>query len=128
MLLELVGADSGTQYGKKRESKMSTGNLWKDREDAIVRSIMSGNNSCGTIQKAMADGKFEEFLREMVFPTLRVCSEEAAFLAKQRDEANSHAQALRFACESVVANMPVDQFPTVKNALKTALPGHPNLQ
>jgi hypothetical protein len=79
-------------------------NIWQDREDAIVRSIMSGNNACGTLQEASVIGKLEEFLRLMIRPTLQVCAGEQADLRKQRDDALAVSEARRRVLAEVAAN------------------------
>jgi hypothetical protein len=78
--------------------------IWQDREDAVVRSIMSGNNACGTLRKALETGKLEEFLRRMVRPTLQVCAGEQADLRQQRDAALQQSEARRQVLADVAAN------------------------
>jgi hypothetical protein len=79
-------------------------NIWRDREDAVVRSIMSGNNACGTLATASAKGELEEFLRLMVRPTLTVCAGEQIELRRQRDAALAQSEARRRILADVAAN------------------------
>jgi len=99
---------------------------WMERENAIVNGIMSGQNACGTLQKATADGTLEEFLRLMVRPTLMVCAEEAAQKDHDVRAASTDAENKRFALEFVVQNLggsvQIDN-PAIVEAIKRALPG-----
>jgi hypothetical protein len=79
-------------------------NIWQDREDAIVRSILSGNNACGTLAKAIADGTLEGFLRGMIRPTLTICADEAWDLRQQRDKALTQSETRRQVLADVAAN------------------------
>ena len=83
---------------------MDTSNIWQDRKNAIVNSIMSGNNACGTLQKALAEGRLNVFIRRMIQPTLRVCAEEAAELRQQRDAALKLSERRRLALANITAN------------------------
>lgn len=104
-------------------------NKWQEREDAIVRSIMSGNNSCGTLAALVANGgqALEDFLRMMVRPTLKVCNEEENQLIREGHALRADNEAKRFALETVVANMAIDN-PTVRDAVAKGIPGHPGLK
>ena len=79
-------------------------NRWREREEAIVRSIMSGNNACGTLEKAMRTEQLEMFLRRMVQPTLQVCAQEQDDLRQQRDAALAQSEERRQVLADVAAN------------------------
>ena len=101
-------------------------NRWQEREDAIVRSILSGNNACGTLDKALQTGALEDFLRGMIRPTLHVCAAEYGEMVKERNELSADNEAKRFALEFVVSNLGgavTISEPAVLNAIRKALPG-----
>jgi hypothetical protein len=79
-------------------------NRWQEREDAAVRSIMSGNNACGTLKKALESGQLEDYLRRMLRPTLQVCAGEQEELREQRDAALAQSEARRQVLADVAAN------------------------
>jgi hypothetical protein len=85
-------------------NNQNNNNRWEEREDAIVRSILSGNNACGTLAKAQAGGTLEDFLRGMIRPTLQVCAGEQADLRQQRDEALAQSEGRRQVLAEVAAN------------------------
>ena len=84
--------------------------MWKEREDAIIRSIMSGNNSCGNllqyVQEAMAGDptKLMCFLQQSVRGTLKVCADEADQLRIDRDMISRSDEAKRQALEYIASN------------------------
>ena len=78
--------------------------IWRDREDAAVRGIMSGNNACGTLNKALQTGTLEDFLRRMIRPTLQVCAQEQDDLRQQRDAALTQSESRRQVLADVAAN------------------------
>jgi hypothetical protein len=80
-------------------------NIWQEREDAVVRNVMSGNNACGTLRKALESGKLEDFLRTAVRPALLICAGEQAELRKQRDDALAASEARRQILAEVAANV-----------------------
>ena len=102
-------------------------NRWKEREDAIVNSIMSGHNACGTLKQALGNvQQLDKFLRGMVQPTLQVCAAEYGEMVKERNELSADNEAKRFALEFVVSNLGgavTISEPTVLNAIRKALPG-----
>lgn len=77
--------------------------IWMDRENAIVNSIMSGDNSCGTLQKLVAAGgkPLEDFLRCGIRATLKVCAEEAAQLRADREAVSRADEQKRQALEYI---------------------------
>lgn len=103
-------------------------NKWQEREDAIARSIMSGQNACGTLAALVAEGgkALEDFIRNMVRPTLLVCNQEENRLIEENHALRADNEAKRFALESVVANTVLDN-PSVLDAVRKGLPGHPSL-
>ena len=76
----------------------------QEREDAIVRSIKSGDNACGTLQTALTRGQLEPFLRSMIRPTLQVYEGEAEQLRHDRDANSRQAEAWRQALEYIASN------------------------
>jgi hypothetical protein len=76
----------------------------QEREDAIVRSIKSGDNVCGTLRTALDRGRLEPFLRAMVRPTLQVYEDEEQQLRADRDANSRQAEAYRQALEYVASN------------------------
>lgn len=102
--------------------------IWMERENAIINSIMSGNNACNALQKLVAqalagDAKpLDDFLRCKVRGTLKVCADEAAQKDRDLRAALADAENKRFALESVVSNMRIDN-PLVLDAVRKALPG-----
>ncbi len=79
-------------------------NTLKEREDAVVNSIMSGNNACGTLARAAAAGD-AEFFRRAVRPTILVYEDEARMLREQRDSALRECERRRQALEFVAGNL-----------------------
>lgn len=75
-------------------------------EDAmmIARNILSGNNSCELLQKAVAVADVNYFAAAAE-PVLKVKREEIAHVRGQRDKASSEAESLRFALEVLVQNL-----------------------
>lgn len=104
-------------------------NKWQERENAIVNSIMSGQNSCGTLAVLATQGgkALEDFLRMMVRATLQVCNQEENRLLTENHTLRADNETKRFGLESVVANIAIDN-PAVLDALRKALPGHPHLK
>lgn len=102
---------------------------WREREDAMVNGILSGQNACGTLKCLVERGgkPLEDFLRLMMGPALRVCREEESLLREEVRRLHADNDAKRFALESVVANLPLDN-PAVARAVAGALPGHPHLK
>lgn len=116
-------------------------NTLQDRLESAVRSIMSGNNHCGTLANAAMQGDADYF-RKMIAPSFGVYEREAEELRQQRNAALRDSESMRFALESIVQNMGVckdgvcpdpNQYGAVINnltildAIRKALPGHPNL-
>lgn len=83
---------------------MTKASEWQEREDVIVRNISSGNNACGTLQEAIAEGKFDVYLRRMIAPVLNVCEQEQRELRQQRDAALAQSEARRQVLADVAAN------------------------
>jgi hypothetical protein len=81
--------------------------IWRERENAIVNSIMSGNNACGTLNKALSYGNLDEFLRKMIRPSLCIYWQEALGLRRQRDDALRESEDRRRVLAEVAANVPL---------------------
>lgn len=97
---------------------------WMERENAIVNSIMSGDNACGTLQKAVTAGgeTLANYLRATIQPTLQVCAEEEAQKDRDLSALSRDNEAKRFALESVASNVPNLPVPVV-TLMEQALPG-----
>ncbi len=84
--------------------------IWMDRENAIVNSVMSGLNSCGTLQKMVAEAAagnpqpLENHIRCGVRATLAVCADEATQLRIDRDKISQQEEAKRQALEYISSN------------------------
>lgn len=98
----------------------------EERVETIVRSIMSGNNACGTLFEAAAKGDAEYF-KPCIRATLSVYDDELKQAKADRDAALRDVELKRYALETVVSNCDISN-PVVKDALKNALPNHPLLQ
>jgi len=98
----------------------------EERVETIVRSIMSGNNACGTLLDAAAKGDAEYF-RPCIRATLSVYDDELKQAKADRDAALKDAELKRYALEMVVSNCDISN-PLVKEALRNALPNHPLLK
>ena len=107
---------------------VNVANVWLERETAIVRNIMSGNNACGTLKKAMADdAALEPFLRGMVRPVLRVCADEAAHRDREIAALSLDNEKKRRALDALAANVPIPAGP-VMDLVRAAMPGDPRLR
>lgn len=95
-----------------------------ERIIAIVNSILSGDNECGTIQKALEGGTLGDFIQSMVRPTLQIYEDEYEELRRENDRLSRENQNKRFALECALANEDI-QNPVTQQAVKAALPGHP---
>jgi hypothetical protein len=80
------------------------GDVWLDRENAMVNGIMSGDNACGALAKALEAGRLEGFLRRMLRPTLLICAGEARELRSQRDAALAESEGRRRTLAKIAAN------------------------
>jgi len=98
----------------------------EERVEAIVRSIMSGNNACGSLLDAAAKGDAEYF-RLCIRATLSVYDDELKQAKADRDAALKDAELKRYALGTVVSNCDISN-PLVKEALRNALPNHPLLK
>lgn len=107
-----------------------TPNIWHARETAIVHSIMSGHNSCGTLEALARQGgdALERFLRQCVRATLAVVAAESQQLTREKHALSADNEKKRFALESVVSNLDVSGRPELLAALRAALPAHPLLE
>ncbi len=108
---------------------MSTTNTTlADRISAITNSIASGNNACGTLISKQTGQLNHEFIAKSVRPTLEQYEGELADLRRERDALLRDIEAKRFALEAAVANIPIiTATPSVVDAFRAALPGHPHL-
>lgn len=93
-------------------------NVKKEREDTIIRNIMSGQNGCGTLAAAAMNGD-DEYFRRCVMPILDAYEQEAAALRQQRQEALETAEKRRQALEYAVSNLAIPA--AMKPMLATAL-------
>ena len=96
-----------------------------ERLEMAVRNIMSGNNACGTLAKAVANGNADYF-RQMLRPVIDVFEQEAAELRRQRTEALHDAETKRFALEFIASNLGGSvaiSEPAIVDAIRKALPG-----
>jgi hypothetical protein len=78
-------------------------NTIQEREDAMVASILSGDNHCKTLENAAkaADG---DYFRRAVRPTLEVYEDEAEYARRQRDMILEQSEKRRQALEFVASN------------------------
>ena len=79
---------------------------WKEREDAIARNIMSGNNACGTLATAFQKGTLEEFLRLCVKGTLEVCASEQLDLQNDLELTRGLSEQRRALLAEIYSNVP----------------------
>lgn len=96
-----------------------------ERLETAVRNIMSGDNVCGTLANA-AYNNDHEYFRRAIAPVVDAYEEEAAALAKQRDDALKDIEAKRFALEFIAQNIGGSvqiAEPAIMDAIRTALPG-----
>lgn len=70
----------------------------------IARNILSGNNVCGTLQKAVTAADHSYFAAAAE-PILKVKRDEIEHVREQRDKARSEAEKFRFALELMVQNL-----------------------
>ncbi|MCD8350249.1 MAG: hypothetical protein LUC93_06525 [Planctomycetaceae bacterium] len=80
-----------------------------ERTDTIVRSIASGNNSCGTL--IGPGGQLNEnFLRGSITPTLKVYQDEAdalrANMMRLSQESEERRQTLEFIYSNALGQLP----------------------
>lgn len=92
----------------------------KERTEMIVRNIMSGDNNCGTLATAVANGGTDYFYNAAV-PVIAAYDAELADIRKQRDDALKAVENLRFHMEGIASNL--HDMATVKNHVMVALPG-----
>lgn len=93
-----------------------------DRTDAIVRSIASGNNACGSL--LAADGRVNEaFIAKSVRPTLEVYEQEAEQLRQDRARVSQESEARRQTLEFIRANV---QLPREIASRVNQVLGHAN--
>lgn len=74
------------------------------RENAIINGIMSGDNSCGALIRAIQEGRGGEFLREKIAPTIRVQEEEKDQLRRDWLASSAEVNRLRAELEYVAQN------------------------
>ena len=101
-------------------------NTTQERLETAVNSIMSGDNTCGTLVNAALNSD-RDYFREKIRPVVDVYEDEAAALRKQRDDALRDVNDKRFALESVLSNLDIPAGP-VKDAIARAMPAHPLLK
>lgn len=75
-----------------------------DAVRAIVNSILSGNNACGTLQQAVA-GNNRDYFVQMVRPTVTIIHEQYEDCARQVLKANQRITELTSALEYVAQNI-----------------------
>lgn len=96
-----------------------------ERLETAVRNIMSGDNACGTLANA-AYNNDHDYFRRAIAPVVDAYEEEAAALAKQRDDALKDAEAKRYALEFIAQNIGGSvqiAEPAIVDAMRKALPG-----
>lgn len=95
--------------------------ILNDRLDTAVRNIFNCGNCCDALVKAAQTKDYAYFAKALT-PVLVAYEQEAAALRHQRDAALRDAEAKRFALESMVSNMRIDNL-HVREAVDKALPG-----
>ena len=95
-----------------------------ERIIAITNSIMSGDNSCGTLAKAIQEGTLGDFVQKMVRPTLEVYESEMHMLRADRDALSSKCELMRQALDMVIANVDVKD-PGTRSAIRAARADNP---
>lgn len=75
-----------------------------EREDTIIRNILSGDNQCGTLQTAVAN-KDHEYFRRACHGSLAAYEDEARGYRIQRDGILKESEQRRQALEYVAANV-----------------------
>lgn len=76
-----------------------------EREDAIIRSLASGNNACGSL--IGPDGRLNlAFVRQALRPTLAVYEQEAEQLRRDNAIVRAQAESLRREVAFVEQNHP----------------------
>ncbi len=95
-------------------------NTLAERTSAIVRSIASGNNACGTLVDR--NGRVNEaFLAASVRPTLDVYEREAMELRDERNRLSRESEERRRILEFVYSNAGGQLPPEVNASLSRAL-------
>ena len=79
-------------------------NTIEERQGAIIRGIMSGDNACGTLKHAIDSGNGPAFLGSKITPTLQVYEDEAQQLRSDRDAFSRQAEVYRQALEYIASN------------------------
>ena len=74
------------------------------RENAIINGILSGDNACGALVRAIQEGRGAEFLREKIAPTIRVQEEEKEQLRRDWLAVSGQVEACRQALEYIASN------------------------
>ncbi len=117
--------------------------IWQEREDAVVRSIMSALNSCNTLlhlvqTAAGINGEkpnpwpLESFLRGIVRPTMKMIAEEDRIEDGDNAAVSLSEEHKRQFCEFIASNygagIKVEPFidARFREYLAKALPGHPH--
>ena len=103
--------------------------IWMDRENAIVNSILSADNRCGTLRQMMDAGRetLEAFVRGKVRPTLRVCKGEADRKDREIAALSRDIEMKRRALDALIANLAIPPGP-IMDIVKAAMPGDPRLK
>lgn len=96
----------------------------QDRIETAVRSIMSGNNACGTLQSAVTGNG--DYFRQAIAPVIQVYDDELKQAQRDQMYASRDAEFKRQALESVISNIQ-NLPPDVFSAIARAMPGHPLL-
>lgn len=76
----------------------------QERVETVVSNIMSGNNNCSALSKAVQAGD-KEYFRRCVRPVVDAYEVEAAGLREQRQAALNQAETFRRSLEFVAQNM-----------------------
>lgn len=105
-------------------------NRWMESENAIVFNIMSGHNSCGTLETLAGKGgdELEKFLRGMVRPVLKQRADEAVLTESEYAQTRQRLDLALRALETMLAqpHIPLTEWhPDAKVIIKRAMPGHP---
>ncbi len=107
---------------------MNNNSTIDERVGAVVRSIASGNNACGTLFERQSGSLNTAFIAEAVRPTLAVYEDEIEQLRRENAALRVEIETKRQALESAVANIRnLAAIPGVGDAFRAALPGHPHL-
>ncbi len=86
---------------------------------AIARNILSGNNTCGTLQKAIERNDSTYFIK-MAIPVIDALVSQLRQAETERDKTNAANSQTRFLLETIVQNLfPSQEDPSVLSIQKT---------